>query len=341
MSRSTRLLLALSFMVAAVPLSGAMCPRKNQITGPPGPASSIGLADIDNIWPSEDGRGWDYGLLYRYWGWDFKIQPTPEYFPLPSFDEVAAMLDTLPLGRYPTEDSIAFALEFAGDTTTFSGARGQNLRETFGPVTAGLAPAEGFDRAFLVHLLGMRPDLRARIAPRLASPARVQPSGSPPRPHPNLVHGYAWRKTMQWIGTYGDADTLLAWKFLTANLRLGAQFTHQLVPSLAPDVFLHANVHRRLRVGTPMGTVTGALEVLYIVDYGLSEATDAIGNPIGYIRSYDIGDVVYAPGVGPVSSYERRGLSASDRATRGLGDLGLRLLATRAGSPPDSRTATR
>jgi hypothetical protein len=171
----------------------------------------------------------------------------------------------------------------------------------------------------------VRPDLRPRIAPYLDP----EPTVTGEILRPLILHGGAWEKTADWIGTYGELDRLLAWKYLTNDLRKGHEFEHQLVPSLASTVYLRARVLGTTTLETPAGRYTNAIEVFYVIDYGWSTATDESGNLLGYSRSVGYGSIHYAPGVGPIQSYERvlvnfgpNGLDA------GYGEMQFRLRST-------------
>lgn len=326
-------ILALSSLVA---LTGTTCPTRNRGHGT-GALTPV-EPTIANVWPNEDGRSWTFRELYREWPWD--IPPTaedPSSLTLPTLDEVAALLDTLRPGAGPDPVTFQYRLRFNGEITTQSGVTAQNLEFSFPPALPAPATLAGPPgSAFLAELSRARPDLRARIEARLgASPARTADHGPPA---PLLVHGYAWRLTRNWIGTYGDLDTLLAWKFVSGDLRPGAEFTFQLVPSLADDVFLHAKVRREREVETPGGTVERAVEVVYLIDYGMPPVVDVGSSAAGFLRAYSIGSVTYAPEVGPVESRERRLLWAGPEQSIGCCELTLKLLQT---APPPALTRAR
>jgi hypothetical protein len=269
-------------------------------------------ASLRNIWPNEDGRSWTYHLDQRTWdSQGFRTYPTPEEVPpVPSMDEVAALLGNHPIGSNPVSEEAGYRMQFQGMRTTQSGAVGQNLEtEVFelgqpSPtvVRGSIALGAGFWRG----LTRARPDLAERIAAIHPEVARLAAAAGTASVNPPLyLFGYAWEKTREYIGSYGDLNTLLSWKYLEANLDPGHEFSMQLVPDLADDVFLHVRVLRERTATTPLGDHPRSIDVLYMVDYGVSQATDEDGNTIGYWQAYDYGTITYSPKVGPVASYER------------------------------------
>ncbi len=298
---------------------------------------------ISNIWPNEDGRSWTYEFAQRVkadWGPVRLYQTAADVPPAPTMDEVVALLDSNPLVG-PADTTLGFyTLQFTDSITTASGVTAQYLRESLEIPGRNPVGAEGpsFERALLTRLMLARPDLRDAIAARAGSgvlpwlPRGNHVAGGlistqeyAPR-DPLLVHGYAWRKTDRWIGTYGDLDTLLAWKFVEAPLVFHHEFTHQLVPVLADDLYEHCRILGGTSVSTVAGLFTGALECLYMIDYGVMEYGSVISGPIGYTRFFDYGTVIYAPGVGPVYSYERWMVQPGDSITNGFGDLTISLI---------------
>jgi hypothetical protein len=231
-------------------------------------------------------------------------------------------------------DTTLWRFEFDGMITTESGAIGQ--RVITGIIDAvpasGRAAAPGSE--FLRRLALARPDLRERIA-KLAPEA---PAARLVSFEPVFLDGYAWAKTPVNIGGYGALDRNLSWLYLEARLRPGHAFILPLVPSIAHDVFLYGLMLPNRRVLTPAGEFT-AVTCLYLIDYGIAEATDTTGNPLGYWRTYEYGLVAYAPGVGPVFAYERRMLTTGAPEPVGWGDLTLRLSSTDDGARAPIRIA--
>lgn len=313
------------------------CPEDPTISGDGNPNTLT----MSNCWPNDDGRYWNYAAMMRY------IEPQ-ELIYVPAGQQVPEVTTELAkqlLGKsiafvpgVPTE--YHFGMQFQGRLTSDSGVEAQNLQETYSAPISGSAPTASsrFGRAFLERLAQARPDLRARLA---AAGVTIAPESDPFRPEglaylpPYFIHGYVWLKGPSWIGTYGDVDTILAWKFLESNIRSGHSFRHSLVPSLASNVWLLAEVDRRVQAVIPGGkTVNNAIEVIYVIDYGVAEATDKGGAPLGSYRTFDYGRVTYAPGVGPLVDLERRYASMGQNVTQGYAELRLDLLSTGVNPPP-------
>lgn len=270
-----------------------------------GTASRRGI--YRRIWPHEDGRSWAYRLTYREWGASTgTVYSSPDDVPALTLDDAEALLRNHPVGPNPIATTGRYTLRFHGTITTSSGVTKQNLEES---VTTGgaLAPAAAArpSAGFLRLLAKARPDIARRIGVRVASAAPAPASPSDELFPPTLLHGYAWEQNDDWIGNFGDLNQNVSWIYLTSDLAPGSEFSLQLVPDLADNVFLHGRVLGYGTVTTDAGTFHNAAEILYLVDFGLSQATDENGNGIGYVRSYLYGSIAYVPGVGPVRSYER------------------------------------
>jgi hypothetical protein len=284
------------------------------------------LGQYRRIWPHADGQGWIYRVTGR--GWD---QPPPVLYTTPgevpafSIDDAIHLLGSEPTGPNPQTSGGTYRLQFSGTVTTQSGVTRQNLTEALEPDPSAAAssatPAAHAGSAFLDLLRRARPDLAGKLD---RNPPRMSPRAGVTSLarivfHPTLLHGYAWEQTDQWIGTYGDLNQQIAWIFLTPDLRPGSEFSLQLVPDLADDVFLHARVLGWRSVETEAGTFRRALEVAYLVDFGVTEITDFDGNTLGYVRDVLFGTVDYVIGVGPVRSYERLQITV-DPLNRGNSD---------------------
>lgn len=324
-----------------------------------GPGGCTPGPTIDNVWPNDDGREWQYDLRQAWWTGPLcvTLYDSPEEVPpVPTLDEIEVMLAEHALPEdYETAEGIYF-MEFAGDSTTLSGVTAQGLRDSVslegwpGRLKAPHAPSEGF----VLRLAVARPDLVSRIMDSYPVPPPLYESfrersaalAAPDSPFagigapleeeivsaPILIHGGVWEKTDEHIGTYGDMDTLLAYKFLEADLSPGHEFTHQLIPKLTGDVFLYCKMlpRRIIRVGGL--PYPNAIECLYVIDYGISTfwGVSPGGEP-GYCRLYDYGTVIYAPTIGPIYSYDRSLVEAGNDESMGVGEKTLTISRTRAG----------
>jgi hypothetical protein len=293
-------------------------------------------ASLRNIWPNEDGRSWTYRLDQRTWGFgsDIRTYPTLEEVPPSlSLDDVVALLGNHPVGSNPVLDQAGYRMQFQGWKTTLSGATGQNLEteilELGAPSPAAVRGGAVANAGFWRALVRARPDLAGKIAALRPEAARLLAAAGAAEEvyEPLFLFGYAWEKTRDYIGSYGDINTLLSWKYLEANLDPGHEFSIQLVPDLADDVFLHVRVLRERTAASPLGSHPHSIDVLYLVDYGVSEATDVDGNTIGYFRSNGYGVITYAPKVGPVASYEREFFTVGEPLDPGFRELTAELTA--------------
>jgi hypothetical protein len=302
---------AIGALLLAVTLALSACDDDST-----GPGTSV--PTLENIWPNQDGRSWSFKWVRA--GSETgpaTLYSTPDEVPtIPSFDDAYALLIAPDPPDLQTDIDGFFELEFAGNDTTASGATGQLLKETaflespeFGFMT--LDPKQ----ILLSHLHQRRPDLRSRIE-------SILPKQGPPQvlvTGPLLLHGGAFERTESHIGTYGDLDQDLAWKFLEADLSIGHEFSFPLVPSLASDVVLHAQVRNSLSTTIAGRSYRNCLEVLYVVDFGVAAYIPPTGGVSGYYRLFDVGTILYAPGLGPVQSEERNGISTSLEAPAGWG----------------------
>lgn len=289
---------------------------------------------LSNIWPNDDQRFWSYAYGFEevQTPGDFAVYESPYDIPPFSWDDVRSLLPGHELDGTTEQTTGTYWLQFDGEMETQSGATGQYLRVVFDPeppiLPAAIQVAGG--DAFLARLYMARPDLRPAILEKIAqtrqdvlAPDRRQ---GPTFYEPLLLHGGAWEKTSKWIGGYGDLNQSLAWMYLSADLSVGSEFTLQLVPDLADDVYLHGRIERRTAWIIQDGN-REALDVHYVIDYGTTVVFDN-QTPIGYFRVYDCGQVVYAPRVGPVYMYEIGMIEPGDPPSNGLRATELRLAAT-------------
>ena len=108
---------------------------------------------------------------------------------------------------------------------------------------------------------------------------------------------------------YGDLDTEHSWIFLQGDLSVGSEFSLQLVPDLADDIWLYGRIWSigDRTVGGEAGS--NVLECMYVIDMGIQEATDEQGGVLGEYRSYMYYSVLFAPEYGPIMSTERQVLA--------------------------------
>jgi hypothetical protein len=295
---------------------------------------------LNNIWPNADQTSWTYDYVWlESEEWSPAYYPTEDDVPpLPAWADFLGYL-----GIEFTADSLVttkaiFRMKFDGQTTSGPGVTAQNLEESFQDENTGaivVLDAAAQDREFIRRLYLARPDLKATLERLVEATPALQPFAPFYAPDespaasvlkPLYVHGGVWEKTSEWIGTYGVLDRLLAWKFLTANLNPGTEFSHQLIPSMADDVFLHCRVLRRFEFSTEIGEFQNAIACLYVLDYGISIALNTEGQRLGYTRNFGYGVVIYAPTVGPVYSHERSVGSEGDPI--GREELEIRLIAS-------------
>lgn len=336
MKRSGASVIFIAMMILAMTLLLTGCRDDDGISPKKKPKPTL-----ENIWPNEDGTAWEFDYVWRTWNPIFPSRIYDNYWdvpPVPSLDEIEELLENHPIGDNPTENHMRFKLEFDGDTTTASGKTAQNLRETITdvPFAARTLAAADCGHPFLYSLAIARPDLRNKIVPYLPANlphSRLDEDYNGVVTGPSLLHGYAWEKTEDYIGSYADLDTFLAYKYLESNLNPGHDFTFQLVPSLASDVFLHCRILRRFSYTLEGGERGTAIECLYLIDYGIAEIR-TIYDPEAYFTLFDYGTIIYVMDVGPVYCCERDMVEPGKPVTLGVGEQELILDEMTPGSTP-------
>jgi hypothetical protein len=234
--------------------------------------------DMGSLWPNGDGTAWTYE---QHWEVIF-----PE--------------------TYGGDNVVRLILD--GTTVAPNGIDAQVLRgEVVSGSTSSLAMHANAAGPLHGYLWQARPDLRPVLE------AQAQAAGTLPCPEdaPQGFQGiylsgdYAFQKTAGEIAAWrcNVADTR-SWIWLVSSLSIGNTFTLQLVPDLADNVFLHGTIAAVEDVTVPAGTFGSCLRVDYVVDYGTVECTDQNGNPVGTSRAETRGYVHYAPGTGPIQSFE-------------------------------------
>ena len=286
---------------------------------------------LETIWPNENGRSWEY--LWTSGVFEGATSPDTAAIyanendvpPAPDISSILPLLDHPSTPDSVFVDTQTWGLQFQDSTTTLSGVTAQNLVSfSDTPTPQNPAPKRAAS-PFLDYLLRARPDLRERVLGLTGVAAQAADSVDFEL---LLLHGGAWEKTTGWIGMYGDLDAELAWIYMDSTLTFGHRFTHQLIPSIVDDAFLHGLVRRTVTAETSAGTFERALEIVYVIDFGVAQASDPdTGDPIGYFRTINYGNVLFAPSVGPVAAYERVLISVGETLGDGIGEVSLDLTA--------------
>jgi hypothetical protein len=280
-------------------------------------------ATLENIWPNADSLSWTYRITQRT---QLKLtMPVRTYStgdscpPAPTMVELQARMGSHAFGDSFTVSSGSYRLQFSGQGTTQSGMLGQNLTHEIIPDTAAFPSRRdtGSGSSFWSQLWVARPDLRPALK------ARGVQIGGPDAPL--FLQGGIWEKNQEAIVKYGDLDSLVNWTYLRKNLAPGAQFTHQLAPRLADDLYLHALMLSTRTVDLGGGRTVSALGCLYMVDFGVATATDEHGHDLGHFRMFSYGTIYYATNLGPVLSEERGEVETGPVWTPGMIDATARL----------------
>jgi hypothetical protein len=228
------------------------------------PVTAFAQPTLDSLWPNANGLRLEYEFV--------NTSPTPSE---PSF-------------------TVSAVLWFDGTVQTFGGTA-QVLHGTHN-VPAKAHPGAASD-PLLAALWHARPDLRAAIVARTSRSLEEVPINW----WPLLLHTGYFMKNPTNIQMWQPDWSHPTWTYLTDDLRVGATFTHQLIPELADDVFLHGTVEAiDATVVTLAGTYESAVRMGYVIDYGWTDPVGIIGRSHAETR----GHVHFVPGVGPVEMLE-------------------------------------
>ena len=239
-----------------------------------GASASLSQAqDLSDLWPNGDGTKW----TYEFTGWERGSDP-------------------LTISR---TWNVEATLTLAGTENT-AGGIAQKLVGWHAAISGKPGPQMN---ALLTNLWRARPDLRDAIRDYVSNhPNEVASSANW---LPNLLHDGLFMKLPNKIEMWQASWDHSTWTYLTDALSVGQKFTHQLVPELADNVFLHGTVGAvDATITTPAGTYANAVKVLYEIDYGVTDMTDETGTKFGTIQTLTLGHVYYVPHVGPVDSSE-------------------------------------
>ncbi len=295
--RATLLLLTMPFLMAA------LCSK--------GPSSSVPDPDLDNIWPNEDGNWWSFSIslktridfedLTDYLLEEDLFSDDPE--DVPSAPELAELADSIV--DFEPGEVVEFAegmysLSFDGELTTQSGVTCQNLVEDLDWTGAR---SESHSSELLGRVCEYRPDLREALVRAFGDVL-----GGTRSEGPYFLHGYGWEKTSERIVSYADINADPSWLFLEANLIQSREFSLQLLPDFADDIWLRGRIHEIGEFEAGGQDYEKAVTCHYMIDYGASLISGDSPEGLGYMRFLDLGAVVYAPELGPVSLLELRGM---------------------------------
>jgi hypothetical protein len=230
------------------------------------PSPGSSQPTLASLWPNPDGMRWDYRI-------------TASNSPDSS-------------GNF-TSDAM---LQLSGTAQT-AGGTAQVLLAGHG--LAPLPAAAGGRDPLLRSIWRARPDLRPAIEARYGKPTddRIW--------WPLLLHDGYFMKTAVSLQMWQPDWNHATWTYLHNDLRVGATFTHQLIPELADNVFLHGTVEAvDASVATLVGTFEHAVRMRYVIDYGWADRVDESGRWIGRFRGETRGHVHFVPDLGPVEMLE-------------------------------------
>ena len=294
-----RKLILLITMVAALLLVAACNDDDDCATCPP--PTNAPMPTLANIWPHADGTAWTYDFEYRE---NIPVpEPTGKDGEIPTMEELhAALQDPLP-GESVTDEDGLYRIAFDGIKETESGATGQKgvytlYTDLWGELTN--AGGKGND-PLLAAVARARPDLREALVRQHGLDQKSLDKAAAPL----FLSPYAFSAEEDGLYDYGDLDLNHAWVYLEGDLSVGSEFSLQLVPSVAEDVWLYGRVWSVQDRKIGGRTVENVLECMYVVDMGAAELTDENGEVIGTVYPYSYGVIMFAPEAGPVAAVQR------------------------------------
>lgn len=293
--------IALLIVLAAGLVLFSACNDDDECTTCPPPAGAP-QPTMANIWPHADGTAWTYDIEYR------ELTPLPtvdvKEGEIPTMEELHAALQAPLEGEIVTEEDGLYRLAFDGMVTTESGAEGQNVVETFYTELYGEVKNSGQGGAdpFFAAIARSRPDLREALITRCGFDEKYLETISPPM----FMGGYAFSAEDEGYYSFGDLDQNHSWVYLEGDLSVGSEFSMQLVPMLADDIWLYGRIWsvQDRTIGGKL--VENVLECMYLIDMGEAAVTDEGGNVIGTYYPYFYGVTFFGPEIGPLAGIERR-----------------------------------
>ena len=245
---------------------------------------------LENIWPSIDRSEWTFDLALK----------SRERFTYPLFETIGdvpaqptleQVLAALPDLDFDDPDAIRgdYSIRFDGTGETQSGVTGKRLVSDLNVTLPGPGPLK------LASLPTF--DLRGRLGLGKSEEfERVPPM--------HFISDGIWAECDAYVGYYNDLDREARFHLATDNFSVGSHWSTQTVPSLAPDVWLHAQVLQRTDLLVPAGYFKDAVRILYVFDTGAVRFRDIYGAEAMYTRSLIYAVVDFVPGVGPAAFRE-------------------------------------
>jgi hypothetical protein len=253
------------------------------------------------VWLWAGATGPDGRAVFR------ELEPLPvskiDDAPIPSMEVLHDFLEAPMIGVVMDEAEGLYRLGFDGVVTTESGATGQMVAETFFIDPDDYTKSSADVDPVLAMVWQARPDLRPVMAARYGMTEKAVEQIIMA---PYFLGGYAFAYEDSGYFGYGDLDQNHSWVYLEGDLSVGSEFSLQLVPGLADDIWLYGRIW-----GVGDLTVNGiayenVLECMYVVDMGIQTATDESGEVIGTSHNYMYGNSFFETELGPVAGTERR-----------------------------------
>lgn len=265
---------------------------------------------LNNLWPHEDGTDWAYDFQFKY----HEGLVDPE-LTLPTMEVLHEKLLSAVDTDLISHDQGIYRQTFDGMFTTESGVEAQNLEVIiYSDVNDQERALDRRTDNLLDLVFQARPDLREAIVQRTGrdmldiSAKSLDEAGEL-----FFLSPYAFAAEDSGYFAYGDISTQHAWVFLTDELSVGSEFSMQLVPGLADDIWLYGKVWSVGDFMVDDVTMPNAQECMYVIDMGIQEQVDEHGNPLAIGRAYSYGRTVFVPEVGPVYCQERRVLVGDEQ----------------------------
>jgi hypothetical protein len=242
------------------------------------PTAHAQIFTVEGLWPQVDGASW-------------------------TFDGT--------LEEYPaTVESFTARLIFDGPVDLAGGVTALNLIGQVNGLPA--APDDGSPSGLspvLRTVWRLRPELRSALETRYVHAAR-SPSQRPMWPLELLQpaeaeFGLGSLSTTTVMGTWRDGIANWAWWYFTDAFSIGSEWTLQLIPDIADDVFLHGRVFDQFtQIDVGGQTYTNVLVMEYTVDFGEITIVDQGGQLTGSGRAETTGRVSFGMDVGPLRMFE-------------------------------------